>query len=229
MLEDVIEAGNVDVIEARTKCREEVHMEINMEAQTPTQQEDESETLNASMGDNEQVTVNVSHADLTELIRPRSRQGTAEGIHFMGPKGEAKKMKEKALNDIKNKLDPWPAVLKSERVVMRLGSFKQTREDGDCLLQAQERPANNINGPCAFSFPLRDISACGAVQRVGQHETRPPDRNETSEQVHKPMNHKFPNLTREIGERVLVRQDEANQAGEENLMQEERWSDAQSD
>lgn len=86
------------------------------------------------------------HIDNNQAMHLHSSQTTAHcgrickdrDKSFVGPKGEAKKLKEKALNDITNKLELRPSILKPERVVMRLGSSKQPKEDGTMFVQAQE-------------------------------------------------------------------------------------------
>lgn len=56
----------------------------------------------------------------------------------MGPKGEEKKLKEKGLNDITNKLELRLVVLKAKCVVMHLGSSRLPKVDGSVFGQAQE-------------------------------------------------------------------------------------------
>lgn len=147
-----------------------------MEGQEATQQKEEGETLDVRMGEDEGVIVSVSHANLTEHIHPQSSKGTAKRIRFVGSKGEAKKLNEMVVNDITNKLEPWPAVLKPERVVICLGLSKQPKENGSRLVQAKMGPVNTFIRPHCFSYPPRVSSGSEAVTRIGQHGSDNADR-----------------------------------------------------
>lgn len=95
-----------------------------MEGQAASELEEEGATSKEKMGEAEGVTVSISHENLADNLHPHSNKGTAERIHFLGPKDEAKKLKEMALNDITNKLELQSAILKPERTATRVGFGK---------------------------------------------------------------------------------------------------------
>lgn len=125
-LEEDIEEVEMDV----SDCGEEgpqsgTHAVEQEEAQIERQ----GATLDGRMEEDEGVTISVSHAELMDNIRPRCKEGTVQRFLFIGLKGKARKVKAGALNDITNKLDLRPAILKPERSGKRVGPFIQSIEE----------------------------------------------------------------------------------------------------
>lgn len=95
-------------------------------------------TLDKMMEDAEGVTISVSHANLMDMLQPRCNRGTTNRIRLVGPKGVPKKLKEKVLNDITNKLDIRPIMLKPERLGQDMMSANKIRRMEEIYNQPME-------------------------------------------------------------------------------------------
>lgn len=70
------------------------------------------QTLDSTIRQKDDITLSVSHENLTHILRPLTNKGVVDWIRVVGPKGETKKTKEKPLKEITTKLVAQPFNLK---------------------------------------------------------------------------------------------------------------------
>lgn len=97
----------------------------------------------------------------------------ADRIRVFGPKGEIKKIKEKLLKEITNKLEAQPISLKSSWTRMSQTFEKPSKklEEHISMFTTEEL----AHGPSHFNYLPNPMSTLGKLAQVGSHAPRPPD------------------------------------------------------
>lgn len=158
-------------------------------------------------------------------------KGMAERIKFIGPNGETKKTKERTLGDITNRLEARPVNLKPGWVGIRQEKEKLFKKVAAELKVGRIGPEEEIVGQFSFSFPPKSNSSSLTVERVGAHGLRPLDPpalvpNTAPDPC---PNRVSPKLSAAGKPRGADKGSQVQGAGEDEQMQEEAWSDCQSD
>lgn len=185
--------------------------------------------LGGALGRKDELTLSVSHENLTQSLCSLSKKGLEDRIKIMGPNGEAKKTKEKPLKEITNKLVSQPINLKPNWVGLRqsLEKFKGNVEE-QLNLCAQ---VGSDRGPNLFNLQSRPTTVSANSSTVKQHEPRPPGLTHLTTNK---IIERSPNALNHAPSSAEVRNHEgqgaaATMVGRDDLMQEESLSDCQSE
>lgn len=72
-------------------------------------------TLDDGSKRNDNVTLSVSHMDITKNLKESYKSGVTERIRVVGPQEEPKKTEKKPLKDISNRLEAQPVITKANQ------------------------------------------------------------------------------------------------------------------
>lgn len=94
-------------------------MDTQVEGHGSEEMRSSDQNLGENSGVNDKINLSVSHDSIAKSLRPLSKNGLAERIWVLGPNGEPKKLKERSLKEITNRLEVQPRISKVGRSGLR--------------------------------------------------------------------------------------------------------------